>query len=527
MADAKTKRDGALTAGRTRPYTGEEYLESLRDGREIWIYGERVKDVTAHPAFRNTARMIARLYDALYDPELKDKLTSPTDTGSGGLTHKFYVAPHSADELVAARNAIAEWSRLSYGWMGRSPDYKAAFLATLGANAAFYEPYQENAKRWYKKTQEEVSYVNHAIVNPPVDRHKPPEEVKDVYMHVEKETDAGLIVTGAKVVATTSSLTHYAFIADNGASPIRAREFALCCIAPTNAPGLKLLCRPSYEMTSAVMGTPYDYPLSSRMDENDSILLFDSVFVPWENVFLYGDIEKANNFFPRTGFLPRFMFQGCTRFAVKLDFILGLLLKGIHAMGVHDNRGVQTQVGELIAWRNLFWGLTDAMARNPMPWTPGYVLPNLDYGLTYRVMASIAYPKMKEIVENVLASALIYMPSSALDFKVPELRPYIEQYIRGSEGYNAEERVKLMKLLWDAVGTEFAGRHELYERNYFGNWEQIRTQTLDGAAATGMVEELKRFAETCMAEYNLDGWKAPDLINPDDISVVMKGVYKK
>ena len=139
-----------------RPMTGAEYLESLRDGREIWLYGERVKDVTTHPGFRNTARMIARLYDALHDPKFKDVLTTETDTGSGGYTHPFYRAPKSAEEQVKARDAIAQWARLTYGWLGRSPDYKASFLGTLGANSAFYAPYEANAKAWYKKAQERV-----------------------------------------------------------------------------------------------------------------------------------------------------------------------------------------------------------------------------------------------------------------------------------------------------------------------------------------------------------------------------------
>ena len=512
------------TTGRTRPFTGQEYLDSLKDGREIWIYGERVKDVTTHPAFRNTVRMIARLYDALHDPARRDVLTAPTDTGSGGYTHKFFRAPRNADEMVADRDAIAEWARVSYGWIGRSPDYKAAFLATLGANSAFYEPYEENAKRWYARVQEEVSFVNHAIVNPPVDRNRPLDDVKDVYMHVEEETDKGLIISGAKVVATTSSLTHLNFIANNGALPIKTKPFAFVCIVPTGAPGVKLFCRPSYEMTAAVMGTPFDYPLSSRMDENDSILVFDKVLVPWENVFAYGDIDKVNNFFPRSGFLPRFMFQGCTRLAVKMDFLAGLLLKAVDATGAKDFRGVQAQVGEVLAWRNLFWALTDAMARTSTPWTPGYVLPNLDYGLAYRVMSSLAYPKIKEIIENTLASALIYLPSSSLDFKVPELRPYLDQFVRGSNGYSAEDRVKLMKLLWDAIGTEFGGRHELYERNYFGNHESIRFETLLVADLTGASARYKGFAEQCMAEYDLDGWVAPDMVSADDVRVTGRKV---
>ena len=347
---------------RTRPFTGQEYIESLRDGREIYIYGERVKDVTTHPAFRNTVRMIARLYDALHG-EKKGILCTPTDTGSGGYTQRFFQAPKNVEEMVGSRDAIAEWARVTYGWMGRSPDYKAAFLATLGANSDFYHPYHENAKRWYKKTQEECTFVNHAIVNPPVDRNKQLEECRDVYMHVEKETDAGLIVSGAKVVATTSALTHYNFIANNGALPIKTKDFAFVCIVPTDAPGVKLICRPSYELQAAATGSPFDYPLSSRLDENDSIIVFDKVFVPYENVFAYGDIDKVNNFFPRSGFLPRFMFHGCVRLSVKLDFIAGVLLKCVDATGSKDFRGVQAQVGEVLAWRNLFWGLTDAMAR--------------------------------------------------------------------------------------------------------------------------------------------------------------------
>src|SRR5690606_33462006 len=207
----------------------------------------------------------------LHDPATRDVLTTETDTGSGGYTHRFFRAPRSAEDLVAARDAIAAWARISYGWMGRSPDYKAAFLATLGANAEFYDPYQENARRWYREAQEKVLYFNHAIVNPPVDRNKPPEEVSDVYMHVEKETDAGLIVSGAKVVATGSALTHYNFIAHYGPLPIGKKEFALIFAVPMNAPGVKLISRPSYQMMAEVMGSPFDYPLSSRLDENDAI----------------------------------------------------------------------------------------------------------------------------------------------------------------------------------------------------------------------------------------------------------------
>src|SRR5262245_23791563 len=123
-----------VIARKGRPFTGQEYLESLRDGREVYVYGERVKDVTTHPAFRNAARSIARLYDALHDEKTKSVLTCPTDTGSGGFTHKFFRVARSREDVVDQRDAIAAWARMSYGWMGRSPDYKAALMNTLGAN---------------------------------------------------------------------------------------------------------------------------------------------------------------------------------------------------------------------------------------------------------------------------------------------------------------------------------------------------------------------------------------------------------
>src|SRR3954466_1383393 len=265
------------TTSAVQPMTGAEYLDSIRDSREIWAYGERVDDVTTHPAFRNSARMVARMYDALHDPERRGVLTTRTDTGGGTFTHPFFRTARTVDDVVADRDAIAAWARISYGWMGRAPDYKAAFLGTLGANSDFYDPYQENAKRWYKYSQERIPFVNHAIIHPPVDRDRPPNEVADVCVHIEKETDAGIIVSGAKVVATGSVLTNYTFVAHHGLTPLGDKNFAVVFMIPTNAPGVKLVCRTSFEMSATAMGSPYDYPLSSRLDENDAVFILDKV----------------------------------------------------------------------------------------------------------------------------------------------------------------------------------------------------------------------------------------------------------
>jgi len=505
-----------------RPFTGAEYLESLRDGREVWIYGERVKDVTTHPGFRNAARMLARLYDALHDPEKQKVLTTETDTGNGGFTHRFFRVDRNADELLKTRDAIAEWARLTYGWMGRSPDYKASFLGTLGANSAYYKPFEANAIAWYKRAQERCLFMNHAIVNPPVDRARPPDEVADVYVRVEKETDAGVIASGAKVVATGSALTHYNFIGYNGVTPLNRPDMALFAMIPMNSPGVKLICRTSYELAAETVGSPFDYPLSSRFDENDAVFILDKVLIPWENVFVYRDVERANHFFPKSGFVPRFALQGCTRLAVKLDFIMGVLLKAAEATGQDSVRNSQIWLGEIMAWRSLFWGLTDGMIRACEPWVGDTVLPNTLYGTSYRTLGAVAYSRIRQLIEQTFSSALIYLNSHAADFKNPDLRPLIDRFIRGSGGFDSVNRVKVLKLLWDSIGSEFGARHELYELNYAGNHDTTRFENLMLSIEIGKADELKQFAEKCLAEYDLDGWTAADLINPTDINRFMK-----
>jgi 4-hydroxyphenylacetate 3-monooxygenase len=129
-------------------------------------------------------------------------------------------------------------------------------------------------------------------------------------------------------------------------------------------------------------------------------------------------------------------------------------------------------------------------------------------------------PLIKNLIEKTVASGLIYLNSHVSDFKNPQLRPYLDLYMRGSGGVDAEGRVKLMKLLWDAIGTEFGGRHELYEINYSGSHEEIRRYALFGALASGQYDRWKQFAETCMAEYDLDGWKAKDLVDTSKISAL-------
>jgi len=167
-----------------------------------------------------------------------------------------------------------------------------------------------------------------------------------------------------------------------------------------------------------------------------------------------------------------------------------------------------------------FWALTDAMCHNAVPSAGGSVLPNIEAASAYRILSNQAYPIIKGIIENQTAGALIVHPSSALDWKNEELRPYLDRFYRGSNGYEAVDKIKLVNLLWDAIGSEFGGRHELYERSYSGSHELTKLECYWMAKGDGTVDQLKGFVDECLGEYDLDGWTVPDLVNPDDVNVL-------
>lgn len=493
------------------PYTGREYLESIADdGREVWLNGARVKDVTAHPAFRNSARMVARLYDAMHDPKRAHILQMPFE-GGAGWTHPAFQAPRTLEDQIRTRDAIAEGARLTYGWMGRSPDFiGTAYCAGFGVNADLFGDYAGNARALSERMRRKVPYFGHALVNPPIDRQIR-DQANDIMIRVEKETDAGLVVRGAKVVATGTALSQEILIAHH-VIPVFEKRFSPVFTVPVNAPGIKLICRRSYEQDAAMTASPFDAPISSRLDENDSILVFDNVLVPWENVLLY-DVEKTNGFMAMPAFGTRSLLHGCIRLAVKLDFICGLFIKAVEVGGTKDFRGVQAAVGEVIAFRHTLWAIAEALTRDLKPWGDGYVRPDDLHGQAYRVIAGDEYSRMRTNILKHVASGLIYLPSDAADFRNPEMRPLLDRFARGSHGIDSEKRAKVLKLLWDAIGSEFGSRHELYELNYAGSQEQVRVDQYVRAMKAGLGDQMVGFAETCMAEYDLDGWTAPDLVN--------------
>ena len=485
--------------------TGEGFLESVRDGRRVFVHGEPVDDVTRHPAFRNSALSIARLYDSLHDPGTHDLLTAVDDQGI--RTHKFFKPSKSAGELAEAATAIEHWSRLSYGFMGRTPDYKASFMAGLSVTAPYYGTYADNARSWYERYARQGLFLNHALVNMPVGRDAAVHTMRDVFVHAVRETDAGIVVSGAKMLVTGAALTHAVLVAQKGGTrldPEEAADFALVFFVRPGDPGVTLISRRPYAREDS---TAYDQPLSSRFDENDAVLVLDEALIPWEDVLVYRDAERASAFFGQSGFVNRNNLQAGVRLAVKLEFVAGLLWRAALENGTAGSRPVQAAVGEVINIRNALRALTAALALDPVPARGGTVVPRLEYASAIRMYASQAWARVSELMETNLGGSPLVTPAGAGDLAPGPERDLIDRFYIGNDS-GAEERIKVFKLLWDAFGSEFASRHSLYERNYSGSPEQVRVDGLVFARRAGALDEFTSLVDQCLEEYGVEGWRA-------------------
>jgi 4-hydroxyphenylacetate 3-monooxygenase len=486
--------------------TGAEYLASLRDGRAVYVRGERVSSVPDHPAFAQAARFVAGLYDSLHDTESPDHKALTFVTERGALSHRSFRIARTRRHLEERAEAMRSWSRRHFGFMGRTPDYKSGLAISLGAWPEFFEPYGANARSWYERLADDVLFMNHVGVNPMVDRSKRPHELPDVNVRVVKERDDGFVVRGAKMVGTAAVFTHCNLVFSFSPLPLTEAdsEHALVFIVPTGAEGLKLLSRTSYEL-AARDRSPFDYPLSSRFDENDSTLIFDDVFIPWENTLVYRDSEKANRFFPMAQVTQNLMLHGGVRFATKLRFLAGLLIKIAQQNGTIGLRGVRVRVGEVIAWHQAFEALVRDACSHPDPGPNGTVAPSHRSIFALRALAPMVYPQVRQLIEEVGGGGFIQLPSGAEDLRSAELRPFIDQYYRGT-GVEAEDRIKLWKLAWDAIGSEFGARQELFERHYAGNVDNVRLDNLFLAEHNGDLEQYEGFVQQCLDGYDLSGW---------------------
>jgi 4-hydroxyphenylacetate 3-monooxygenase len=472
--------------------TGAEHIGSLKDGRTVYIDGSLVDDVTVHPAYRNAVASTGRLYDFQSHPENLELMTFVPE-GCDRRVNRAWQMPRSYEELVQRRNALQAWARLSYGFMGRSPDHVAS---TLIGQRMGLDVFARHGAARAKALADYVDYatrndlfLTYVIINPQADRSKNwGEQAEELVAQIVDEDSAGLTIRGAKMLGTSSIMANEVLVAN--LQPLRPGEEALAfsCALPMNTPGLRVLSRKSYEAHAVSV---YDNPLSARFDENDALLYFDDVKVPWERVFVHRDTDMCRAQFHDT---PGHIFQNYQaqiRLSVKIHFLVGLAHKITQAIGTTDMPQVREQLGVLAANA----GMAEAMLSG-MEASGGmrgeFYLPNRHMVYTAQVITQDLYPRLITMIRDLAGGSLIMLPSSFRDWSNPELAPILRKTQRSAK-YDPEDKVKLLKAAWDAVGSEFASRHTQYEMFYAGarfvaSGHSYRT--FDWDASRGMVDHL-------------------------------------
>jgi 4-hydroxyphenylacetate 3-monooxygenase len=472
-----TRSPGPSTSTGLR--TGADYLDSIRrDGRRVYLNGELVKDVTAHPAFRRAAESLASLYDLCADPANRDLMTFPSPSTGQPVLRAYQVA-RQPSELVERRRFHERWAETTFGLMGRTPDHVAAFLCGYAAKpsvfAAAGQQYAANVVRFYEHARDAHLYLTYAIVPPQIDRSKPAHRQADptLYAGVVGERDGGIVLRGAQQLATAAVFSDYIYISCIHPLQPGDENYAFAVAVPVNADGLKLYSRRAFAREG---DSVFDYPLTSRYDESDSLVVLDDVYVPWERVFIYRNIELCRDQWYRTPAHSLGNYQAQVRYATKLRFMLGLAKRMTEMTGVDSQPPVQVQLGELAAIASIYESMIQAQEVQAAVDSEGAVWPGRAALYAAMSLQSELNGRVVETIRELTGSAMICLPSAVEDYENPETAADIERYIT-SAGVASRERVALMKLAWDAIGTEFAGRHQQYEK-FYGGAPAIVKQTM-------------------------------------------------
>lgn len=471
----------------------DDYLSSLDDGREVWVGTERIDKITAHPAFSNAARVIGTLFD-LSSVDVGTPPPRP-DATPGWVA---YDIPTEQAHLKTKRLAYQLWARHSYGFLGRSPDYMAAGVAGFAAAPAILASSgfdgTDHARRLHQRAQRDSIFFSFTITNPSRDRSRPlyGQTEPHLFLRVDNERDDGIIVSGSKLVGTAAVFSDEIVVGTIEPLHPDDTNYAVTFVLPVNAPGVRLVSRTSYE---ANVISVEDQPLSARFDENDALLICESVFVPWERVLTYRDVQATFDIWWKTPAYAYMAHQASVRFWTKLEFLAGVAILIARANTSISNPTVNAEIGRLVGYVEQAKSMCLAAEYEYEDATLSTlaIRPNTEIVNAQRILAGEIYPRFLHQIRMIAGGSLIQLPASVHDLHAPIIGDVLQRYSR-SVHQSAVDRIALMKLAWDATSSDFASRHAHYEQFYQGAPQVYLSQ----AAASSSVERLSEFAASAL-----------------------------
>ncbi|MDG1859115.1 MAG: 4-hydroxyphenylacetate 3-hydroxylase N-terminal domain-containing protein [Emcibacteraceae bacterium] len=474
-----------MTAGRGHGImTGAEYKESLQDGREVWVQGEKVEDVTKHPAFERVINEMARIYQLQHEADSQDTMSFVNDDGV--RISYSYSMPKNYDDLMKRRDNTAFWAKESLGMFGRFPDFCAAMIVgmydTRDEMAKIDPRFKTNIENYLKYASENDLSLSHGLHDPAMDKSQRPREDPDRCLRIVEEREDGIIVRGARFV-TLGPLTDEVVLAPTQGLQEDEPEFGLWFAMPVCTPGIRQVCREPFSINR----NPRDHKLSTRFDEQDVVMIFDDVFVPWERVFLANAPKEANILF-RSRVMRWAAHCSVLQLLARMELMIGVAHLMTETEGKGGRQLIDMELGELVTYKEIFRSIIRTAEYEGSMTKGGHFAikpaPHL------RALIGMISERLVSIIEHVTTSSALFVPS-AEDMDVPELRPLIDRYWRG-KGVDAEYRQKLSKLAWELTGDSFGGRQQLYERLHSGSPEVIVASVYkmyDKTAAIAMVED--------------------------------------
>ena len=473
---------------------GATYLAGLRDEREIWIDGERVRDVTADPRLARGAQAIAALYDLQTRPELREVMTytSPTSGEPVGLS---FIEPRSVEDLVRRREMFRRWAEFGCGMIGRSPDYLNALIMGCAANRHYFDragtEFGDHVVGYYQLCRERDLVMTHTFVPP--QRHRgeslhTAEEHDPTTLRIVEENADGLIVRGARILATLAPFSDECLVMP---SPSRSyigetSPYAVALAVPVDAPGLKFICRESFDYGRS----HFDHPLASRFEEMDAVAIFQDVLVPWERVFIARDVRLCSEVFRATNTFAHAIHQFMTKNLIKAEFVLGVATLMTQTIKIDQHLHVQTMLGEMVDAVETAWAYLRAAEVDAQPDENGIYCPRPETMWTARSYFPRLYPRLIETLQILGSSGLMAIPSEAM--VESEQADEVETYFQ-SATLGGKDRVQLFRLAWDVACSSFGQRQVLYERYFAGDFYRnlaSRYLNYDKSRAIGLVQDL-------------------------------------
>ena len=452
--------------------SGAEYLEGLRDDREIWTLGKRVDDVTKEPGMSRGAATLGRFLDNQHDQQYKDDVTFVAEDGLTCAT--AFKTPKSVEDVKARGKAYYEWAKWSNGMFGRTPDYKNASLMAFASATEFLaqgekgpggDAMAQNMVDFYNYVRTNDKVLTHTLVNPTFNHAQAASgKFSDkVALQVVKETDEGIVVNGARLLATLGPLSDEIEVFPS--TVLRASEenipFAFAFAIPIATKGLKMICRDTYDHGKS----NFDAPLSSRYEEMDAVVVFENVLVPWERVFMYGQPELCNQAFHATNAVVHMAHQvACSKLA-KSEFLVGIMCAIAKATGRDKDMYTKGLIAEVMQMAETVRALLFSAEAQAHKDDFGNYIPLRSPLDTSRNLFPKMYPRMVEILQLLGSSSLMATPTEA-DFS-NDMSDDVAQYFQLAN-LESKDRVALYRLAHDVAVSGFGNRQALYERFFFG-----------------------------------------------------------